>query len=69
MLSKFLCSQSYREGLQLLCQAYGSDPSNPAVLNLLAHHCLTRKNFSKVSPQGVLVGAPTFKMVVTVRIN
>ena len=43
-----LCAQSYREGLQMLCQAYDSDPSNPAVLNLLAHHCLTRKDFAKV---------------------
>lgn len=34
----------------MLCQAYDSDPSNPAVLNLLAHHCLTRKDFPKVSP-------------------
>lgn len=33
----------------MLCQAYDSDPSNPAVLNLLAHHCLTRKDFSKAS--------------------
>ena len=41
--------QSYREGLQLLCQAYDSDPRNPAVLNLLAHYCLTRKEYSKVS--------------------
>ncbi len=40
--------QSYREGLQLLCQAYDSDPRNPAVLNLLAHYCLTRKEYSKV---------------------
>ncbi|DBA73696.1 TPA: hypothetical protein ACH3X2_009676 [Trebouxia sp. C0005] len=39
---------SYREGLQLLCQAYDSDPRNPAVLNLLAHYCLTRKEYSKV---------------------
>ena len=41
--------QSYREGLQLLCQAYDSDPRNPAVLNLLAHYCLTRKEYAKVS--------------------
>lgn len=40
--------QSYREGLQLLCQAYDSDPRNPAVLNLLAHYCLTRKEYTKV---------------------
>lgn len=40
--------QSYREGLQLLCQAYNSDPRNPAVLNLLAHYCLTRKEYAKV---------------------
>ncbi|KAL3140102.1 hypothetical protein ABBQ38_004382 [Trebouxia sp. C0009 RCD-2024] len=38
---------SYREGLQLLCQAYDSDPRNPAVLNLLAHYCLTRKEYAK----------------------
>ena len=40
--------QSYREGLQLLCQAYDSDPRNPAVLNLLAHYCLTRREYAKV---------------------
>ena len=32
----------------MLCQAYDSDPSNPAVLNLLAHNCLTRKEYGKV---------------------
>lgn len=50
-LLSLICShvlQSYREGLQLLCQAYNSDPRNPAVLNLLAHYCLTRKEYAKV---------------------
>ena len=47
--SAFCVLQRYREGLQLLCQAYDSDPRNPAVLNLLAHHCLTRKEYAKVS--------------------
>ncbi len=47
--------QSYREGLQLLCQAYDSDPRNPAVLNLLAHYCLTRKEYSKVMTDVILL--------------
>ncbi len=47
--------QSYREGLQLLCQAYDSDPTNPAVLNLLAHYCLTRKEYSKVMTDVILL--------------
>ena len=47
--------QSYREGLQLLCQAYDSDPRNPAVLNLLAHYCLTRKEYSKVVTDVILL--------------
>ncbi|KAK9810525.1 hypothetical protein WJX72_012163 [[Myrmecia] bisecta] len=39
--------RGYREGLQYLCRAYSSDPGNPAVLNLLAHCCLMRKEYSK----------------------
>lgn len=55
LLFRVMCCpvlQSYREGLQLLCQAYDSDPRNPAVLNLLAHYCLTRKEYAKVGFAG-----------------
>jgi len=54
-LSLAMTLQSYREGLQLLCQAYDSDPRNPAVLNLLAHYCLTRKEYSKVLTDVILL--------------
>lgn len=40
------------EALQLLCQAYDSDPGSSVVLNMLAHHCLLRGDYEKVRTRG-----------------
>lgn len=40
-------------GLELLCQAYNSDPGHPGVINLLAHYCLLQGDYEKVHGLGL----------------
>jgi hypothetical protein len=45
-------SQELAEGLQLLCRAYNSNPTNAVVLNALAHFCLLQGQYEKVGMVG-----------------
>lgn len=43
-----ICCRGLREGMQMLCRAYNSNPLHPGVLNLLAHFSLLRGELEKV---------------------
>ena len=44
-----LVVQGHAQGVQLLYDAFESDPSNPDLLALLSQHCLVNNCFEEVS--------------------